>query len=74
MPKRTSKDVNQMAKNVVDRIIELTEGPEKPEKNPAAVALGKLGGLKGGPARARKLSANRRAAIAKAAAKARWSK
>ena len=74
MPKRTSKDVNQMAKNVVDRIIELTEGPDKPDKNPAAVALGKLGGLKGGPARARKLSAKRRASIAKAAAKVRWSK
>ena len=72
MPKRTSKDVNQMAKNVVDRIIELTEGPDKPEKNPAAVALGKLGGLKGGPARARKLSPKRRVLIAKAAAKARW--
>ena len=74
MPKRTSKDVNQMAKNVVDRIIELTEGPEKPEKNPAAVALGKLGGLKGGPARAKKLSAKRRAFIARSAAKARWHK
>ena len=56
MPKRTSKDVNQMAKNVVDRIVELTEGPQMPEKNPAAVALGKLGGLKGGPARVMKLS------------------
>ncbi len=75
MHKRTSKDdVNQMAKKVVDRIIELTEGPDKPEKNPAAVALGKLGGLKGGPARARKLSPKRRALIARAAAKARWSK
>jgi hypothetical protein len=74
MPKRTSKDVNQMAKNVVDRIIELTEGPDKPEKNPAAVALGKLGGLKGGPARARKLSPKRRKLIAVAAAKARWNK
>jgi hypothetical protein len=74
MHKRTSKDVNQMAKNVVDRIIELTEGSEKPEKNPAAVALGKLGGLKGGPARAKILSAKRRAEIAKRAAKARWAK
>ncbi len=53
MPKRTSKDVNQMAKKVVNRIVELTEGPEKPQKNPAAVALGKLGGLKGGAARAK---------------------
>ena len=74
MPKRKSKDVNQMAKNVVDRIIELTEGSEKPEKNPAAVALGKLGGLKGGPARARSLSAKKRAEIARKAAKARWVK
>ena len=72
MPKRTSRDVNQMAKGVVNRIVELTEGPQKPAKNPAAVALGKLGGLKGGPARAKKLSARRRALIAKSAAQARW--
>lgn len=44
------------------------------EKNPAAVALGRLGGLKGGKARAEKLSAKKRAEIAKKAAKARWSK
>ena len=43
------------------------------EKNPAAVALGRLGGLKGGKARAEKLSAKKRAAIAKKAAQARWS-
>ena len=42
-------------------------------KNPAAVALGKLGGLKGGRARAEKLSPERRAEIAQKAAKARWS-
>jgi hypothetical protein len=41
-------------------------------KNPAAVALGKLGGARGGPARAAKLSKGRRRAIAKKAAKARW--
>jgi hypothetical protein len=74
MPKRTSKDVNQIAKNVVDRIIELTEGSEKPEKNPAAVALGRLGGLRGGPARANALTAKKRVQIAKNAAKARWNK
>jgi hypothetical protein len=45
--------------------------PEK-EKNPAAVALGHLGGLKGGKARAEKLSASQRKKIAKEAAKARW--
>jgi len=44
----------------------------KPEKNPAAVALGRLGGLKGGKARAEKLSAKKRKEIAQKAAKARW--
>jgi hypothetical protein len=46
----------------------------EPEKNPAAVALGKLGGAKGGPARAKALSKKRRAEIAKKAATARWGK
>ena len=44
------------------------------EKNPAAVALGRLGGLKGGKARAESLSAKKRKEIAQKAAKARWSK
>ena len=43
-------------------------------KNPAAVALGRLGGLKGGKARAEKLSASARKRIAVRAAAARWSK
>jgi hypothetical protein len=43
-----------------------------PQKNPAAVALGKLGGIKGGKARAEKLSPRRRRQIAKRAAQARW--
>jgi hypothetical protein len=47
---------------------------ELPKKNPAAVALGRLGGMKGGKARAKKLSAKQRKDIAKKAAKARWSK
>jgi hypothetical protein len=42
------------------------------EPNPHAAALGRLGGLKGGPARAIALSATRRRAIARAAARARW--
>lgn len=42
------------------------------ERNPHAAALGRLGGLKGGPARAAALSRNRRRAIARAAAQARW--
>ncbi len=45
----------------------------QPEKNPAAVALGRLGGLKGGKARAEKLSDERRREIAKHAAEMRWS-
>ncbi|HEY0545687.1 MAG TPA: hypothetical protein VGC91_09950 [Pyrinomonadaceae bacterium] len=46
----------------------------QPEKNPAAVALGRLGASKGGVARAEKLSPKKRKAIAKKAAEARWSK
>jgi hypothetical protein len=82
MPKRSSihkqpQDENQLAKSILDLITsEDTEAePEaKPEKNPAAVALGRLGGLKGGKARAEKLSAKKRKEIAKKAAKARWEK
>jgi hypothetical protein len=44
------------------------------EKNPAAVELGRLGGRKGGKARAEKLSPERRKEIAKKAAEARWAK
>ena len=52
-------------------------GTPKPEsdigdKNPAAVALGRLGGKKGGPARAKKLTPERRREIAQKAAAARW--
>lgn len=46
--------------------------PKPTTKNPAAVELGRLGGRKGGPARARALSAERRREIAIAAAKKRW--
>ena len=45
---------------------------EQPKKNPAAVELGRLGGLKGGPARAKKLTAEQRQEIARKAAEARW--
>lgn len=45
-----------------------------PEKNPAAVALGRLGGLKGGKARAKALSKTQRSEIAKKAAAKRWKK
>jgi hypothetical protein len=79
----SKKDVAQNALRVVEQAIggSLAE-PNKPiqfpsrpkKKNPAAVALGKLGGRKGGKARAAKLSSERRKAIAQRAAKARWAK
>jgi hypothetical protein len=83
MPKRSSihrapQDESQLAKSIVDELtiddITPDEPESKPVKNLAAVALGRLGGLKGGKARAAKLSPNRRKAIAKRAAQARWSK
>lgn len=70
-----SKDENVLAKSVIDDIIELTESEafgQIPEKNPAAVYLGRLGGLKGGKARAEKLSAEKKKEIATKAAEARW--
>lgn len=53
---------------------ETPEPQERPVKNPAAVALGRLGGLKGGKARAKALSSERKREIAQKAARARWSK
>ncbi len=51
-----------------------TETPQAKPKNPAAVELGRLGGLKGGRARAAKLTPRKRSQIAARAAKARWKK
>ena len=66
-------DENQAAFNAVQQVVALTEGAEqKSEKNPAAVALGRRGGLKGGPARAAKLNKDERRASALKAARARW--
>jgi len=65
MPKRSRTDPILLAKKVFDHI-------EAREKNPAAVALGKLGGPKGGPARAKALSPESRKKIARKAAMARW--
>lgn len=52
----------------------MAEKKQQRRKNPAAVALGKLGGLKGGPARAATLSAKERSRIARRAVEARWKK
>ncbi|MGE0144577.1 MAG: hypothetical protein AB7I19_13620 [Planctomycetota bacterium] len=87
MPKRSSKrgkklhDVDSLAAAIMAEATDdapkvalansdTTEASDG--KNPAAVALGRLGGLKGGKARAKKLSKNRRSEIAKKAAQKRW--
>jgi hypothetical protein len=75
MPKRSSKpqkDTQQLARSVLDAVVPDAEPKQQPEKNPAAVALGKLGGLKGGKARAAKLTPAKRSEIARKAAKSRW--
>ena len=85
MPKRSSKkkrprDANQLAKAIVDEVTgtapeeEAKAPPANEGKNPAAVALGRLGGKKGGKARAAKLTKEQRSEIARKAAKARWKK
>jgi len=71
MPKRSSKASRDENVTAFEILKAATEEPAK-EKNPAAVALGRLGGLKGGRARAQKLSSRKRREIAKKAAKIRW--
>lgn len=69
MKKTIERDANLTTGNAIKK----DPSPVAQEKNPAAVALGRLGGLKGGKARAEKLSAKKRQEIAKKAAQARWS-
>jgi hypothetical protein len=80
MPNRSSKrgqgpeDINQIAFRVVQQAtgqMPKEQAPD-PDKNPAAVTLGRLGGLKGGKARAAKLDPAKRKEIAKKAAETRW--
>lgn len=83
MPNRSrkQKDTQQLARSVLDSIVPDAE-PDKPApakkaekvKDPAAVALGRKGGLKGGKARAAKLTKEQLSASAKKAAAARWKK
>ena len=69
------RDTNQLAKSIVDQATGDSSTPiDESGKNPAAVALGRLGGLKGGKARAESLTAKKRKEIAKKAAQARWKK
>jgi hypothetical protein len=87
MQKRSSTkrphDPNQLAAAITAKATEdpstQEQEPQAPEmaqdiqgKNPAAVALGRLGGKKGGLARARKLTSQERIAIARKAARSRW--
>ena len=74
MPKRSSikrRDANQLAAHIAALATGEKVAPAR--KNPAAVALGRIGGLKGGKARAEALSPAQRSKIAKKAAAARWS-
>jgi hypothetical protein len=73
-PKRP-RDLNEWAKHMVDLATgAATESDPNKGKDAAAVSLGRRGGLKGGKARAAKMSAAQRAEIARKAAKARWGK
>jgi hypothetical protein len=78
MPKRSSKqgpeDLDEIAFRVLREAVEDDPSQEVRKKNPAAVELGRLGGLKGGRARATALNADERSAIARKAAHARWGK
>ncbi len=81
MPKRSSpkRDFMEVARGIVEAAIgEQMDGSPLPQpapdtRNPHAVALGSMGGRKGGRSRAKKLSAAKRKAIARKAAKTRWS-
>lgn len=78
MPERSRKrttDVNELAALIVGEATgEIEPAPPEVEKDPAAVALGRKGGLVGGKARAAKLTPEQRSDAAKKAAAARWAK
>ena len=78
MPDRTRKkrprDVNKLAATIVQETTDGKPTETTSKKNPHAVALGRLGGLKGGKSRAKKLTKKQRSEIARKAARARWSK
>ena len=78
MPDRSRKrprDPNQLGKLIVDIATgEVEDAPPDEGKNPAAVELGRKGGLKGGKARAESMTPEQRSEAAKRAAAARWNK
>jgi hypothetical protein len=72
---RRPRDPNQLGKLVVDIATgEVEDTPDDTGKDPAAVALGRKGGLKGGKARAKKMTPEERRAAAQRAARARWAR
>jgi len=78
MPERSRKhrptDLNALAASIVADSVDEDKDEPADGKDPAAVALGRKGGLKGGKARAEKLTPEERSAIARLAAAARWKK
>jgi hypothetical protein len=75
MPDRSRKrptDLNALAASIVDDAVTENKASADDGKDPAAVSLGRRGGLKGGKARAAKLTSEQRSEIAKKAAAARW--
>lgn len=73
--RKRPRDLNELAASIVsDATDEDKAEPVDDGKDPAAVSLGRRGGLKGGKARAAKLSAEQRSEIARNAARKRWAK
>jgi hypothetical protein len=72
--KKRPTDLNLLAASIVEDATNDQPAVDTSSKNPAAVALGRLGGLKGGKARAKKLTKEQRSEIARKAATARWAK
>lgn len=74
--KKKSLDFNELAFNIAEQVTSdhPTINSTINGKNPHAIALGRLGGLRGGPARAKRLSKKQRSEIARKAAKTRWEK
>ena len=73
--RKRPRDINQLAAQIVaESTGQIQPLPVEPAKDPAAVALGRKGGLKGGKARAAKMTAKQRSESAKRAALARWTK
>jgi hypothetical protein len=68
------RDPNQLAKSIIDIATGQQPSPVPDDKDPAAVSLGRRGGLKGGNARAASLTPEQRSKIAKKAAATRWKK